>query len=193
MAFRRGARQRPDRCLQSPAVTGRSQQEIWATVKETQDRLARSVGAPVAAPASPSSLQLSLESEKLKQAQAAYIGALQGAGESGDDIVGYVFAINGKINGGDVYASNALFRKMWRKLLAANVTEAISEKDAARSRAAVGQGRRSLPRRGGNRSRIRTRSSTPASGLRPATAITSLYAETRRADGSWVHRNYLAK
>ena len=107
------------------------QGEIWAKVKETQDRLSHSVGAPVAAAASPSSLQLSLENEKLKQAQEAYIGALQGAGESGDDVVGYVFAINGKINSGDVYASNALFRKMWPKLLAANVTEAIGNKDAA--------------------------------------------------------------
>jgi hypothetical protein len=33
-----------------------------------------------------------------------------------NNIVGYVFAINGKITGGDVYASSALFRKMWRKL-----------------------------------------------------------------------------
>jgi len=82
-----------------------------ATVQETQESLARSVGGSVAALASPSSLQLSLENEKLKEAQAAYISALQGAGESTDDIVGYVFAINGKINGGDVYPSNALFRK----------------------------------------------------------------------------------
>ena len=85
----------------------------------------------MAALASPTSLQLSLENEKLKQVQAAYIGALQGAGESDDDIVGYVFAINGKINGGDVYASNALFHKMWAKMLAANVTDAIAKKDAA--------------------------------------------------------------
>ena len=34
-----------------------------------------------------------------------------------NNIVGYVFAINGKITGGDVYASSALFRKMWRKLI----------------------------------------------------------------------------
>ena len=57
------------------------QAEIWAKVRDTQEQLSRSVGAPVAAPASPSSLQLSLESAKLKEAQAAYIDALQGAGE----------------------------------------------------------------------------------------------------------------
>jgi hypothetical protein len=174
------------------AGTGQSQQEIWSTVRKTQDSLSRSVGAPVAAPASPSSLQLSLENDKLKQAQTAYVAALQGAGETGDDIVGYVFAINGKINSGDVYASNALFRKMWSKLLAANVTEAISVKDAAGAAppsvkdveaflAAASTGMKA--ERAVNASvRLATRDSDA-----------SLYAETRRADGSWVHRNYLAK
>jgi hypothetical protein len=171
---------------------GESQQEIWSTVRKTQDSLSRSVGALVAAPASPSSLQLSLENDKLKQAQTAYIAALQGAGETGDDIVGHVFAINGKINSGDIYASNALFRKMWSKLLAANVTEAISVKEAA------GAAPPSVKD-------VEAFLAAASSGVKAERAINasvrlaildgdaSLYAETRRADGSWVHRNYLAK
>jgi hypothetical protein len=174
------------------AGVGESQQEIWSTVRKTQDSLSRSVGAPVTAPASPSSLQLSLENEGLKQAQTAYIAALQGAGETGDDVVGYVFAINGKINSGDVYASNALFRKMWNKLLAANVTEAISVKEAA--------GTAPPPVKD-----VEAFLATASTGVKAERAINasvrlatrdgdaSLYAETRRADGSWVHRNYLAK
>lgn len=174
------------------AGLGESQQEIWALARKTQDNLSRSVGAPMAAPASPSSLQLSLENEKLKQAQAAYIAALQGAGETGDDIVGYVFAINGKINSGDVYASNALFRKMWSKLLAANVTEAISAKEAS--------GAAPPPVKD-----VEAFLAKASAGMKAERAINasvhlatldgdaSLYAETRRADGSWVHRNYLAK
>ena len=174
------------------AGVGESQQEIWSTVRKTQDSLSRSVGAPVAAPASPSSLQLSLENEKLKQVQTAYIAALQGAGETGDDVVGYVFAINGKINSGDVYASNALFRKMWNKLLAANVTEAISVKEVA--------GTAPPPVKD-----VEAFLATASTGVKAERAINasvrlatrdgdaSLYAETRRADGSWVHRNYLAK
>ncbi len=171
---------------------GESQQEIWSTVRKTQDSLSRSVGALVAAPASPSSLQLSLENDKLKQAQTAYIAALQGAGVTGDDVVGYVFAINGKINSGDIYASNALFRKMWSKLLAANVTEAISVKEAA--------GAAPPPVKD-----VEAFLAAASSGVKAERAINasvrlatldgaaSLYAETRRADGSWVHRNYLAK
>jgi hypothetical protein len=174
------------------AETAQSQQEIWSTVRKTQDKLSRSVGAPVAAAASPSSLLLSLENEKLKQAQAAYIAALRGAGEADADIVGYVFAINGKINSGDVYASNALFRKMWSKLLSANVTEAIGAKDTA------GATPPSVKE-------VEAFLATAATGVTAERAInasvrlatldgdTALYAETRRPDGSWVHRNFLAK
>jgi hypothetical protein len=175
-----------------PADAGSSQQTIWSTVKKVQERLSHSVGAPVAAPASPSSLQLSLENEKLKQAQADYIKALQDAGETDADVVGYVYAVNGKINGGDVYASNALFRKMWRKQLAANVIEAISKKDAAVAAAPSAKD-------------VQTFLATAESGTKTERAVNanvglatldrdaSLYAETQRANGSWVHRNYLAK
>jgi hypothetical protein len=172
--------------------TGVSQQKIWNSVKSTQDRLALSVGAPVVAPASPSSLQLSLENEKLKQAQAAYVEALQATGEQGTDIVGYVFAVNGKISSGDVYASNGLFRKMWRKQLDAIVTEAIGNKsDAGAAPPPVKE--------------VEAFLATAQDGAKAERAVnanvtlatldsgTSLYAETRRADASWVHRSFLAK
>jgi hypothetical protein len=174
------------------AATAESQQAIWSSVRKTQDRLSRSVGEPVAAPASPSSLQLSLENEKLKDAQAAYIAALQGAGEGDDDIVGYVFAVNGRIDSGDVYASNALFRKMWRKLLAANVTEAIGAKDAAGA----------APPSVDDVEAFLAKASTGTEAERAINADVhiatvdsdlSAYVETRRANGNWVHRNYLAK
>ena len=174
------------------ASTGQSQQEIWSTVSKTQDRLSRSVGAPVAAEASPSSLQLSLESEKLKAAQAAYLKALQGAGEADADIVGYVFAVNGKIDSGDVYASNALFRKMWSKLLAANVTEAIGAKDAAGAEAPSVKDIEAFLANASTGT-LAERAIDSHIHLATRDGDTSLYAETRRADGSWAHRNYLAK
>ena len=36
----------------------------------------------------------------------------------------HFFAVNGKVNSGDVYRSNALFRKMWAKMLTAAANEA---------------------------------------------------------------------
>ena len=179
------------------AVLGRAdvaarQTEIWANVRETQEQLSRSVGTPVAATASPSSLQLSLENAKLREAQAAYFDALRSAGESADDIVGYVFAINGKITGGDVYASSALFRKMWRKLLIANITEAISEKNGARA---------SSPSLDDVQAFLTAADSVPPSeralntGVLLAIGGGDSYVSTgiKRADGGWVHRNYLAR
>jgi hypothetical protein len=174
------------------ADVGQSQQTIWSTVKKVQDRLAHSVGAPVAAPASPSSLQLSLENQDLKQAQAAYIKALGEAGEAGADVVGYVYAINGKINGGDVYASNALFRKMWRKQLGANVTEAISRKDAASTAPPSVKEVQAFLAMGENGAKTE-RAINAHVRLATLDGDSALYAETRRSDGSWVHRNYLAK
>ena len=46
---------------------------------------------------------------------------------SKSDVIGYVFAINGHINSADVYASRALFLKLWPKLLKASAVEAIAE------------------------------------------------------------------
>jgi hypothetical protein len=177
--------------------TGVRQQRVWENVSKTQARLSGNLGAPVRSAQSGSSLQLALENEKLMAAQKTYLDALQAAGERGDDIVGYVFAVNGTLNSADVYPSNALFRKMWTKLVTASVIEAIGHKDE------------------------------PAVAAPPAEAVTAFLAhaesgkasqkplvagaklETREADNaylfetarapspaapaSFVHRNYLAK
>src|SRR6185503_11954707 len=70
-----------------------------------------------------------LENEKLKDAQAGYLAALKSAGETEADVVGYAFAVNGKLNSAEIYPSNGLFRKMWPKLIQASITEAISHRN----------------------------------------------------------------
>jgi len=87
----------------------------------------------VRAKISESSLQLALENKKLDDMRKAYVAALKAAGEAGDDIVGYVFAVNGKINSAEIYESNGLFRKMWPKLLDASATEAIANRADAKA------------------------------------------------------------
>jgi hypothetical protein len=106
------------------AETSVRQTKVWDGVRAAQQRLSSSTGADVRAAASQSSLQLSLENEKLAAARAAYVKALKDAARD-PDIIGFVFAVNGKLNSGDTYMSNALFRKMWPKLLTASATEAI--------------------------------------------------------------------
>jgi hypothetical protein len=49
------------------------QQEVWRRVRSIQEKLSTNVGAPVYSTASQTSLQLALENEKLKDAQAIYL------------------------------------------------------------------------------------------------------------------------
>jgi hypothetical protein len=85
-----------------------------------------------------------------------------------------------------------LFRKMWGKLLRANATEAIGEKsdavdtppstDAVLAFLQAAEGGKKQEKILPLKVQLETRDGDKA-----------LYSEVRRADGSWVHRNYLAK
>jgi ARG/rhodanese/phosphatase superfamily protein len=177
--------------------TSARQQQVWNNVQKTQARLTSSLGASVRSAQSASSLQLALENEKLVDAQKGYINALKAAGEKDDDIVGFVFAVNGELNSADVYPSNGLFRKMWTKLITASVIEAIGHKDQA----------------GAAPPTVETVTAFLAAADAGKASDKALNAgvklETREADNaylfetarvaspaspaSWVHRNYLAR
>ena len=110
--------------------TSARQAQVWSSVADAQRKLSENLPAPVQAEKSKSSLQLSLENANLEAARKSYVDALTKAATSSDDVVGYVFAINGKPDSGDSYASAALFQKMWPKLLTAAATAAIAEHNA---------------------------------------------------------------
>jgi hypothetical protein len=115
------------RDLKLAANSSRSQSEVWQKVSEAQDKLSRNVGAVVNAEKSASSLQLSLENRRVMETTDSYIKKLLNIVEGETDVIGYAFAINGKVNSADVYASSALFRKLWPKLLKATAVEAVAE------------------------------------------------------------------
>ena len=110
----------------------RSQQEVWDKVSDAQARLAKNVGGSVAAADSRSSLQLSLENKQVVANVDEYINKLSGITAGKSDVIGYAFAINGRINSADVYVSNALFKKLWMKMLKATATEAVAESRGVR-------------------------------------------------------------
>jgi hypothetical protein len=165
------------------------------SVSQIQGKLSANLGAPVAAPRSQTSLQLSLENPRLEGEQERYVTALHALGEQDNDIVGYAFAINGRLNSADIYPSNGLFRKMWPKLLRASATEAIAARDAANEPAppkatiteffGAANSTRGIETSAAKPSRVEIRESSKALLLeaRPAAAPAS----------AWVHRNYLAK
>jgi cytochrome c biogenesis protein ResB len=173
------------------------QQQVWDNVQKTQSRLSGNLRASVNSAQSASSLQLALENEKLMDAQKGYINALKAAGEKEDDIVGFIFAVNGTLNSADVYPSNGLFRKMWMKLVTASVIEAIGHKDepavaapsidavtAFLTAAEAGKASEKALNAG---VRLETREADQAYLFETARAASPA------APAAWVHRNYLAK
>ncbi len=118
--------------LKMAANGARSQQEVWNKVSEAQRKLSSNVGASVAAAESASSLQLSLENEKVGANANEYIAKLSSAINGKSDVIGYAIAINGQINSADVYVSNDLFKKLWPRMIKAAAVEAVAESRAVR-------------------------------------------------------------
>ena len=162
----------------------------------TSDRpTAGASGFSVASSLSSSSLQLSLENENLKQVVDDYVKKLSPIIEGKNDVIGYVFAINGQINSADVYSSNALFKKLWPKLIESSATEAVGEFEKGKAYDQV------------KAEAVKAFLVDPESGKTDEKEVTSrvtsvkreteknLLFETRDRSRSktWVHRNYLAK
>jgi len=105
------------------------QQAVWANAHTAQRQLAANTpGLDVAATTSPSSLELTLEDKSVTTATATYEKDLAASLQPSQNAIGFMFAINGKLNSGDAYASPDLFNKMYPKLLHAAAIEALSER-----------------------------------------------------------------
>ncbi len=182
-----------------PSETSERQAKVWSEVARIQDGLSASVGAKVAERQSATSLQLSLENEKLKMARDAYLAVLEQLPNGQADIVGFVVAIDGRINSADVYPSNGLFQKMWAKMLTASVTEAVGArgtKQASLSATApdIAAVQAFIAKAEAGKLHEQTIGGLMHQDTREAD--TTLYIETRSAGfdrTSFVHRNYLAK
>jgi hypothetical protein len=107
-----------------------NQQEVWSSVGAAQQKLAANTpGFGGGAPESPTSLELTEENGSVAKAAEAYEKDLVTAPKGASDVVGFIFAINGKLNSGDIYASGDLFIKMYPKLLHAAAVEALAERE----------------------------------------------------------------
>ena len=183
------------RDLKLAAKREQSQQAVWQNVTLAQEKLSKNVGAPVNSAASASSLELSVENSKVKESTAAYINALSGILRNKSDVIGYVFAINGQVNSADVYASRALFAKLWPKLLKASAVEAIAElkqdlepkpvaDETVRTFLAESEQASAATKDVTQRVRVVTREDAK-----------NIFFETqdREQKDGWVHRNYIRK
>ena len=111
----------------------KEQGEVWKSVANAQEKISANVGKQVAAGASPTSLQLSLEDSALKAKNAEYVKAFLSIVGDNKRAIGYVCVINGQLNGAEIFAGHDLFSRAWPKLLEATATEAISEQKEKKS------------------------------------------------------------
>lgn len=117
----------PSKALKMGVKKEGNQPFVWSNVSKEQAKLSANLDTTVNAPASRSSLQLSLENPKLEMKTKEYMDELSKIIEGKDDVIGFVFAVNGEVNSADIYSSRTLFRKLWPKLLKSSAFEAIAE------------------------------------------------------------------
>jgi hypothetical protein len=176
------------------AKSSNSQGAVWENVRIAQDKLSENVGTRVNSTVSASSLQLAVENTRVRETADSYIKVLTSIVARHDDVIGYVFAINGNVNSADVYSSNSLFKKLWPKLLKANAVEAIAKlqkqafKPASAENAKTFLNDAEKPRPTEKEVTARVRVVTREDDK-------NVFFETQddSQKGAWVHRNYIKK
>jgi hypothetical protein len=126
-SFSMSTEQLPTRALKLAAHRN-SQNDVWNNVKNLQTNLTRNLGASVHGQQSHTSLQLTLEHPRVQEAIQDHLVKLAPIAQDQNDAIGYAVAVNGKIQSVDVYASNAMFQKLWLKLIRAGAVEALAER-----------------------------------------------------------------
>jgi hypothetical protein len=181
--------------LKLAAKSANSQSGVWENVEAVQRKLSANVTETVTVNASPSSLELSLENTKVKETTDDYIQALSGILRGKTDVIGYVFAINSKVNSADVYASRALFLKLWPKLLKANATEAVAELQPDATPTPITDDAVHGFLGEAEKGEAKQQAVSPRVHLITREDAKNVFFETRdRAqNGAWIHRNYIRK
>jgi hypothetical protein len=170
----------------------KDQQEVWSQVSQAQARMA--VASPAFAPPPSSSMQLAMENKNVADATGAYVKSLSKVIEGKTDVVGYAFAINGKVNSADIYASADLFRKMWPKLLNASAVEALTEQPEKMAGAApVNVAAVESAIASADRGRESNQAKTGRLSVVKKESDQVVLFESREAGKNWVHKSYVVK
>lgn len=176
------------------AKRSNSQSGVWENVTVAQDKLSENVGTRVNSTVSASSLQLAVENSKVQETADGYTKALSKIVNEHDDVIGYVFAINGRVNSADVYGSNALFKKLWPKLLKANAIEAIAELNKDKFKPATVDNAKTFLSEA-EKGKSAEKEITARVRLVTREDDKNIFFETRDSaqKDAWIHRNYIKK
>jgi hypothetical protein len=129
--------------LKKAILLANDQGKVWEEVAGAQAALSSNAGkfGAVVDASSPTSLELTMNTEAVQQATEAYVAALHGIVDRNPGAIGFAFAIHGRLQSADVYGSRALFVKLWPKLLRGAATAAIAglKKDEPTPDVSLGQ------------------------------------------------------
>ncbi|CAN5467154.1 hypothetical protein BH11CYA1_BH11CYA1_01290 [soil metagenome] len=197
-AFKNSNYQLANKSLKMAAKYSGSQQQVWDSVARFSSLgFAKAHVSPAQAMASPSpsSLQLALENDQVKASTEKYVHDLEKVVYGHSDVVGYAFAINGKINSVDVYANNALFKKMWPKLINSSAAEALTESEAGKKFAIPKPAAVQECIADAERGQMQEKATSGKARLVQQETSKNVLFETRMAESKseWLHRNYMTK
>lgn len=130
--FGASTEQLPGKNLRLANLYRQSQAAVWQGVSKIQKDLQLSLGDSVQSSLSTTSLQLTLEHNRLGPAVQNYLSDLSPIVEGKKDVIGVVVAVNGRVHSADIYASADLFRNLYPKLLKAGAIEALAERNVPR-------------------------------------------------------------
>lgn len=170
------------------------QREVWNSVAQAQAMMSSNLRTEVRAPASPTSLAMTLDTPVVQRSIDGYLQELAGIVNGKNDVVGYAFAINGKVNTADVYASHELFAKLWMKQLRATCIEAVMNSTAQKFDPAT-TGALKAALQDADSGKATTREVTVRTEVVMKESAQSVEFETRdrSQNGAWIHRNYMTK
>ena len=111
------------------------------------------------------------------------------------DVIGFVFAINNKLNSADVYASSAMFERFWPRLLKSAAIEAVAERLSSVTNEPISIAAAGEFLVGSERASETLQEVTARTHILKRDAENSVFFETHDMahEGRWIHRSYLTK
>jgi hypothetical protein len=184
----------PSKELKLATKYEQNQQKVWSKVAATRTRLKEKVEGNLET-ASESSLQLTLEAPQLQESVDPMVKKLLSIVDDKQDVIGFAYAINGKINSAEMYASRALFGKVWPKLLQASAMEALAErnKDETYPPVSADTVRVFLSDAERGKAYLQTVNERIQQVMQETDSNLLFETRDRQQDDAWIHRTYLTK
>jgi hypothetical protein len=183
------------RALKLATKSDASQGRVWDEVSAERQRLSAGVAANVSSEVSESSLQLAQEHEEVQKAAEVYVKNLSSIVDDSADAIGFAFVINNELNSAEIYASNAMFRRFWPKLLKTTAIEAVAERSSFQKSESVLVNVTAEFFADGERGVESFRHVSQRTHMMKREGEKTLFFETRdmAQRGAWIHRSYLMK